>query len=436
MSKEFVLKTLPKAPGVYLFKDAQGTVIYIGKAVSIRDRVSQYFQNKHRDWKVDGLLAEHSTVEHIETKNETEALLLEAQLISKYKPKYNVLLKEGQPFLYLKFSKDPIPVISIVRQKKEKGTYFGPFLHKKDARAVYRFLMQTFRLNLCNKKIENGCLDYHLGLCAGSCKSSFDVAEYMFRMHLAMEALRGNHAIFLEMVKKRISEYNKQMMFEKSKRLQEYLYNLDTIFEAIRTRYHEDKYKDDIFVVTQPVPKESGIATPEEVGQFLQLDKPIKTIDCFDISHFQSSYLVGSCVRFTNGKPDKNMFRRFKIRTLLEQNDYAALQEIVGRRYKEPAELPDLILIDGGKGQLSAVKAILPHALCISLAKREETIFSEQFPEGKKLDMHNQVAKLLIALRDYAHHFAVSYHRLRRKKGLEGADHETRAIHYRKPRTY
>ncbi|BDC35309.1 hypothetical protein Noda2021_12670 [Candidatus Dependentiae bacterium Noda2021] len=268
MSKELTLKMLPKKSGVYLFKDAQGVVIYIGKAISIRDRVSQYFHNRHKDWKVDALLAEHVAVDHIETKNETEALLLEAQLISKYKPKYNVLLKEGQPFLYLMFSKDAIPTISIVRQKKDKGTYFGPFMHKKDARAVYRFLMQTFRLNLCNKKIENGCLDFHLGLCAGSCKSSFDIADYMFRMHLAMEALRGNHEIFLNMVKKRISEYNKQFAFEKSRRLQEYLQNLDTIFETIRTRYSEDKYKDDIFVVTTPAPQEASGVTPKKLHNF------------------------------------------------------------------------------------------------------------------------------------------------------------------------
>ncbi|BDC35310.1 hypothetical protein Noda2021_12680 [Candidatus Dependentiae bacterium Noda2021] len=129
------------------------------------------------------------------------------------------------------------------------------------------------------------------------------------------------------------------------------------------------------------------------------------------------------------------MFRRFKIQTLIEQNDYAALQEIVSRRYKDPTQLPDLVLIDGGKGQLNAVRAILPNALCISLAKREETIFGAQYPEGKKLDLHNQVDRLLIALRDYAHHFAVSYHRLRRKKGLEGPDNETRSIYNSKSRT-
>jgi len=423
MEKKATLHLLPKEPGIYLFKDKAGAVIYIGKAVSIRERVSQYFNRQYTDWKVDSLLAEFQTIEHIITKNEAEALLLEAQLIRQYKPKYNVLLKEGQPFVYLLFTKDDVPSIKIVRSKKEKGTYFGPFLQKKDARAVYRFLIQRFRLNLCNKKIENGCLDFHLGLCAGSCKSNFDVNDYLFRLHLAMEAVRGNHTQFLELIKKRIIEYNKQLAFEKSKHLSDYLHNLDTIFETIRTCFSAHKFSDEVFLATTSMASELTATTMSNVllQEFLGVDKPIRTIDCFDISHFQSSYLVGSCVRFTDGKPDKNKFRRFKITTLQEQNDYAALQEIVVRRYRDRQELPDLILIDGGKGQLSAVRTIIPEALCISLAKKEETVFGDAFMDGKKLDMQTEVGRLLIALRDYAHHFAISYHRLRRKRGLEGA---------------
>ena len=153
----------------------------------------------------------------------------------------------------------------------------------------------------------------------------------------------------------------------------------------------------------------------EQLAQFLGVDTEIKTVDCFDISHFQSRFLVGSCVRFTGGLPEKNKFRRFKIKTLDVQNDYAALQEIVSRRYRE-GDIPDLVLIDGGKGQLSAVTTIIPQAHCISIAKREETIYSNAWRQGRVLDVHDPVAKLLISLRDYAHHFAVSYHKVRRKK--------------------
>lgn len=156
-----------------------------------------------------------------------------------------------------------------------------------------------------------------------------------------------------------------------------------------------------------------------ELQKLLKLDQLPYTIDCFDISHFQSNELVGSCVRFTHGLPDKNNFRRFKIKTLTTQNDYAALQEIVARRYKDPRDIPDLVVIDGGKGQLSAVQQIIPTASCIALAKREERIFGTMIPhDGIVLDPHSEHGKLLIALRDYAHHFAINYHRLRRIKKL------------------
>lgn len=411
-------KAIPKAPGVYYFKNKEGIVIYVGKAKSLHARVFSYFQ-KTSDWKVKALIEEHIDIDYILTKNETEALLLEAQMVKEHQPKFNVLLKHGQPFLYILFTtKEKLPTITIVRNKRQKGTYFGPFLHKRQARGVAYYLQETFRLNICTKKIANGCLDFHLGRCSGSCMVAFDADDYMFRLQLAMDVLKNNHKEFLKNVKEKIKEYNKEMFFEKSKRLNEYLENLDVIFETIKTKFNEEKYATDIFVATTPTSFAFDPQLESELQKFLDVDYPIKSIDCFDISHFQSSYLVGSCVRFINGKPDKNNFRRFKIKTLIEQNDYAALQEIVGRRYRDPVDIPDLIVIDGGKGQLSAIEKILPHAHIISLAKREETVYSKLFPEGKKLDIHTQVGQLLISLRDYAHHFAVSYHKVRRSNDL------------------
>jgi len=409
--------TIPRAAGIYYFKDKDGNVLYVGKAKSLANRVNSYFQKGH-DWKVASLIDEYTSIDYILTKNETEALLLEAQMVKEHQPKYNVLLKEGQPFLYILFTTtNPMPTIEIVRNKGKKGTYFGPFLHKRQARGVAQYLIELFRLKLCNKKIANGCLDYHLGRCAGSCLANFDSSDYIFRINLAMDVLRKDHKKSLKNLKEKISEYNKTFAFEQSKRLNEYLENLDIIFETIETRFHEKKYEHDIFAAMTPTkiaPRDEAL---EQLTEFLQLDKQIKTIDCFDISHFQSSYLVGSCIRFSNGVPDKNNFRRFKIKTLQTQNDYAALQEIVSRRYRNPEEIPDLVVIDGGKGQLSAAQAVLPHAAIISLAKREETVYSNALPEGKKLDIHSPVGQLLIAIRDYAHHFAISYHKLRRKKG-------------------
>jgi len=414
-------KSIPKLTGVYLFKDAQGAFIYIGKAKNLRHRVSSYFQKYHTDWKINQLLNEYADIDYILTPTETESLLLEAELVQKHKPKFNVLLKEGQPFLYILFTPHEIPTVELVRNKKQKGTYFGPFLQKGPARKTYRFLMQTFHLNLCNKKIELGCLDYHIGNCAGSCKPDFDTQDYTFRVSLAKEALKNNQAGFVQNVKDQMKKYCAEFAFEKAKNLNEYLHNVDTIFATLNTHFSAEKFATDIFVVSTPTPyaATSDVTINTELQTFLGFATPVRTVDCFDISHFQSSYLVGSCVRFTDGKPEKHCFRHFKIKTLTEQNDYAALQEIVERRYKNKTDIPDLIVIDGGKGQLSAAQHILPHAPIVSLAKREEILYGPQFPQGIHLDLQTNVGRLLIALRDYAHHFAISYHRLKRKKSLQ-----------------
>lgn len=412
-------KNLPSLPGVYLFKDEHNEILYIGKAKSLKNRVRSYFA-KNTDWKVQALLQEAHDIDHVITNTEVEAMLLEAQLIGEHKPKFNVLLKSGQPFIYIMFTKSELPELKIVRNKKEKGFYFGPFLHKRQARSVAKFLIDTFKLQICNKKIPNGCLDYHIGRCAGACKDQFDPQEYLFRIELAKDALKKNHKRFLKTLNQKMKELTKELAFEKAKKLHQYVLDLDMIFHTLHVKYSHEKYEPSVFIAMHqtkrlPVDKEQ---LAQSLQELLKTEKPIRTIDCFDISHFQSSYLVGSCVRFSNGLPDKNNFRRFKIRTLKEQNDYAALHEIVSRRYKNPDDLPDLVLIDGGKGQLSAVNNLFPQTPFVSLAKREETLFTPLHPDGIVLDVKTPMGKTLIALRDYAHHFAVSYHKLRRHKDI------------------
>ncbi len=411
-------KTLPSLPGIYLFKQ-NDTILYVGKAKCLKKRVTSYFQKKGTDWKIDMLLQEHTHIEHIVTHSESDALLLEAQLIRDNKPKFNVLLKNGQPFLYIMVSSKPLPTLELVRNKKDKGIYFGPFLHKIPARSVYNYVIRVFKLWLCKSSITQGCLDYHLGRCAGNClKENFDKEGYLFRLELVQQLLKGNYKQSLKALETQIKELNKKLEFEKAQHLHQYVQHLEIIFDTLQAKFSEKKYRREIVDRTVP----SVIHNYEQVSQQLQqlfnLPRKPRTIDCFDISHFQSSYIVGSCIRFTNGKPDKNMFRRFRVRTLQKQNDYAALQEIVSRRYKHVSEIPDLVLIDGGKGQLNAVKDIAS-TTCISLAKREERIFSANLQEGIVLDVKTDLGKLLIALRDYAHHFAVSYHRNRRHNALE-----------------
>ena len=409
-------KSLPLSSGVYLFKDRDNQIIYIGKAKSLKKRIASYFQNYEKDWKIKALIDEHSAIDHISTQSEPEALILEAQLIKQHQPKFNVLLKSGQPFLYLLFTRGSISKLELVRNKKKKGIYFGPFLHKKQARSVYTYLLKTFRLEWCKSKIKEGCLRYHIDLCVGNCRDDFDQEEYLFRLELTKDVLKNNYKKSLRDLKERIAQLIKNLEFEKAKHLHEYVQNLDTIFATLKTKFSDKRYEYDVFLATTPIHKrrEPDLTLAEKLKDFLQANKEIKTIDCFDISHFQSSYIVGSCIRFAHGVPDKQNFRRFKIKTLQQQNDYAALQEIVARRYKNPEEIPDLIVIDGGKGQLSSVKKIMPSANIVSLAKREERLFMDRFPNGLVLDQKTELGKLFIALRDYAHHFAISYHRKQR----------------------
>ncbi|MFH1644029.1 MAG: GIY-YIG nuclease family protein [bacterium] len=544
------IKKAPLKPGVYFFKNNKDEILYIGKAKNLKNRISSYFKND--DFKSSAIVSSSSKIDFIETKNELEAMLLEAQLIQSNQPKFNVLLKTGQPFIYLMVTNSKLPELKIVRNKKQKGTYFGPFIEKSHARRVYNFLVRTFQLKICKNKIDQGCLYYHMGICSGSCRKDFDINKYLERLELAKQSLKHGHNNFLKYLQTEIEKHNKKLEFEKSKELNEYLSAFKSVFGSMQTDIAKNRLTDltskDIWILSQdkkslflfkeketalkkqhvfypPLPKyqttlkfkdkwqqedppklyakagfnplewfqsyyqtysspttilinfeiekeqkdlieqflqkwsvfvpqtaalrrdkatenEVKIIKPEtghfsnliklaqikaeqeikkektlskSLQQFLKLSHEVHTIDCFDISHKQGKFMVGSCVRFKDGQPDKNSFRRFKIKTVVGQDDYACLREIVKRRYscfaKASQDKPDLLLIDGGKGQLNAVKDLFPDVEFASLVKREETIFSDKLPNGKKLNLKTFVGQTLIALRDYTHHFAISYHK-------------------------
>jgi excinuclease ABC subunit C len=427
-------KKFPSLPGVYIFKNAAGDVLYIGKARNLKNRIATYFVGSHDDWKMSSLLEQYKMVEYIITKNEIEAMLLEVELIKTYQPHFNTLLKDGDPFLYLgittgdeaKYTKTGLsrylPQLVIVRRKDEVKfkKLFGPFIHKKDVRFVYNYLMITFRLTVCNVKIEEGCLHYHLGQCAGTCKQDFSVKEYQERLMLAQAVLSQNYKVYEKTVQKQIAIHNKNMEFESAQYLTDYLQHAPVIFETIKTRFSASQYFSEIIEKTAPVLKqEIPVDIAIQAQKFLHVDKPIMSIDCFDVSHFQSSYIVGFAARFVEGKSSSSGFRKFLIHGLQRQNDYAALQEIVVRRYAKEQDYPDLILIDGGKGQLHAVRDFIPTTIpVVALAKKEEKLYIPWLAEEKTLSLHDPVGRLLIALRDYAHHGAVSYHKLLRKKGI------------------
>ena len=412
-------KNFPSTSGVYFFKDANNTILYIGKAKNLKNRLMSYFSNQ--DFKVIELLKQAVDIEVITTNNEIEALFLEAQLIKQHQPPFNRLLKAGNPYIYILFSADKLPTISLTRTKRKKGEYFGPFLTKNDANRVVEYLKKNLQLTICNKKIEAGCLQYHINICAGSCKSDFDEQFYTFRLNIARQILSSNYKQAIDDLAKEIQESNKVLNFERSQHLATYQQHLFAIIETLqtlkKTKFNNiATFTDQIHKKIQNIPSStSNIDLLSGLKKRLVLKKIPYTIDCFDISHMQSQSIVGSCVRFLNGIPDKKNFRHFDIKSLIEQNDYAALAEIVARRYRKIENYPDLIIIDGGKGQLNATKHLAGPAEIISLAKREETIF---FPDQEKtvlLDINQAPDRLILQIRDYAHHFAISHHRKKQK---------------------
>lgn len=406
------LLAIPALPGIYIFKNTNQLPIYIGKAKSLKKRVVSYFRPSHADWKTDILVPEIADIEYIVTKNETEALLLEAELVRTHQPKFNVLLKDGQPFVYIMVSQGALAQLKLVRNKKERGQYFGPFLYKGQARAVYHALIDYLQLYVCNKKIAHGCLHYHMGRCAGTCRTDFDISGYKTRLDIAVAVLNGELDVVQKKIYEQIQTYNKKLEFEKAQKLSLLLEQIDAIIALVRLDFKRSRF--DVEISNALRPRDLPDAQlGQQLAHMLGLAQEPVSIDCFDVSHFQGRSLVGSCVRFVNGIPDKNNFRKFIIKTLMQQNDCAALQEIVTRRYRDPAHVPDLILIDGGKGQLHAIQAVMPNACVVSLAKREETVFSAQHAQGLKIDEKLPAGRLLIALRDYAHHVAVSYYRSR-----------------------
>lgn len=399
-------KNLPKNAGVYIFRNKAEQIIYIGKAKSIAKRIASYFNNPD-EFKVGMILQEAITLETIPVESELEALHLEADLIKKYQPKYNTLLKEGNPFIYLFFSQEKIPTISIVRTKRKKGTYIGPFLSKKAAHSVFNFLIETFKLKLCKKKIKHGCLQYHIGICAGYCSPDFDLEFYKLRFELAKYLVNKEPERASIIIDEEIKKASKELKFERAKKLLEYKKNFEIFSQTIqklatmpsRKQKQDDSKNLDLLIAIQ---------------KRLHLKHVPYVIDCFDISHLQSQAIVGSCIRYVDGSPEPNSFRRFQVKTLIQQDDYAALKEIVQRRYKGNKNYPNLIIVDGGKGQINAIKPYIGTAELVGLAKREETIITADLLSYIKLDAHRPEDLLLIQIRDKTHHFAISYHRKKR----------------------
>ncbi|MCM8813743.1 MAG: excinuclease ABC subunit UvrC [Candidatus Omnitrophica bacterium] len=408
MKRPEIIARLPDTPGVYLMKDRQGTVIYIGKAVSLRKRVASYFAAAVPQGKVAAMVRAMADLDFIRTASEAEALLLEAALIKEYRPKYNVAIKDDKAYPWLRVSvREPYPRLQIVRRIKDDGArYFGPYPSAKLLRQAVSLLRRLFPLRTCNAMPERVCLNYHLQQCPGPCAGRIDAQEY--------GATVSNLILFLEGKKQQVlrnvtaaMEAAAALRFETAARLRDQLAGLGAL-SAVRPH----------------APVADQLA---ELQAAAQLAAPPALIEGYDISNTGGREAVGSMVRFRAGHPDKREYRRFRIRDVPGIDDYAMLAEILRRRYggslSGQLSRPDLIVIDGGRGhlqtavrQLQAMSITLP---VISIAKQFEYIHVPWQTTPLVLPRSSKALRLLMRVRDEAHRFAVRYHRtLRGEKTL------------------
>ncbi|NYT05932.1 MAG: excinuclease ABC subunit C [Methanomicrobiales archaeon] len=506
---------LPRLPGCYLFSDADGTVIYVGKAKNLKNRVSSYFQSRERDAKTDHLVTAAAAVDVIVTENEVEALILENNLIKRYQPRYNIDLKDSKNFAYIHISGEAYPRIGIARKARGGGTFYGPFVSAKERDYVLEVLKKTFRLRTCRKMPKRACLRMHIGTCSAPCENRIGREAYAEAVARAAAVLKGQGSDLVRTLEAEMATRAEREEFEAAMLLrdqigairhlterqrvdrrvahdedivnwterdgkvylmlfhvergtlaekQEFVFEAgEGVIEEFIVQYYAENAPPAEIVLPEPAGedvaaylsrlrgKKVTVTVPQrgdkkklldlvakniEIGFFGDLlkqealrkavglpDIPA-VIECFDISHLAGTAMVGSMVQFRQGRPDKRNYRRFRIRTIEGIDDTAAIAEVVRRRYTrlrdEDSPMPDLVIIDGGKGQLRAARdalmAIGVKVPVIAIAKREEEIYlpgmTHALPLGKK-----QKASLFIQeIRDEAHRFALAYNRLLRKK--------------------
>lgn len=407
------VNALPLTSGVYLMKDAQGKVLYVGKAVSLRKRVQSYFRpSKGLLSKTDFLVSEIKDIECIPTDSEAEALILEASLIKKYRTKYNVELRDDKSYPCIEITNEIFPRIGIVRPRdhefrKTKGSrFYGPYVNAKLIREALTIIRKIFPFRTCEPFPDKECLDFHIGLCEAPCIQNVSAKDYAKNIRNVRLILEGKKDILYRNLKKEMEQLSRDKKFEEAARVRDQLRAISALYSGTKDiNYYKET---------------------EQLQRVLHLPRRPERIEAFDISNIMGQQAVGSMVSFFNGKPDKSNYRRFRIREVEGIDDFEMIAEVVRRRYRrlrnEGLPFPDLIVIDGGKGQLSAAReelfSLRVDIPLISLAKREEEVFLPGRRIPVILSRESLALKLLQRIRDEAHRFALSYHRKLRGKSV------------------
>jgi len=424
---------LPHACGVYIMRDGAGEILYIGKAIDLAKRVSHYFTPRtgFQEYKNSILTPLVRKIDYIACESEREALLLEQRLVKKHMPFFNVTLKDDKSYPYVKVSmNEDFPRVYLVRRKLDDGAvYFGPFPKVRPVRHLLRYLWvhHYFPLRPCRwdfsmekpldpRKI-NSCLYYHTGECPAPCAGLVQLEEYRRYAQDVIAFFKGDYEELLERFTAEMKAASERLDYERAAQLRDNIAAISQMGQRVRVE-----------AITE-ADVAGNVATSRSVTdlqQALGLPNPPFHVECFDISHFQGHQMVASMVCFKGGAPNKDHYRRFKIRTVKGVDDFASMAEVVRRRYKrvmaDGERMPDLILIDGGKGQLHAAQAAMKEigakAPLASLAKRIEEVFMPGKEESIILAPNRPALHLLQRLRDEAHRFGITYHRLLRGKDL------------------
>lgn len=403
------LQSLPLSSGVYLMKDKDGVIIYVGKAISLRKRVQSYFRKETGSFKTDLLVAAIDSIDFINTASEAEALILEASLVKKYLPKYNIELKDSKTYPHIQITKEEFPLISVVRlnsqkAKRVKADYYGPYTSPALIREALIIIRKIFHSRSCEHLPNKACLDYHIGLCDAPCIGNITPEDYRKNIRRVEYILEGRKDELLKSLHEDMEVLARAKNYEQAAKVRDQIRAIGALYSStMDVNYFKEA---------------------EQLERALDLKRAPSRIECFDISNIMGNQAVGSMVSFLNGRPDKSNYRRFKIKMVEGIDDFKMMAEVVRRRYtrlkNESAIFPDLIIVDGGKGQLSAaaeeLKALEVVIPLISLAKREEEVFVPGRRNSIILSKDSLGLRLLQRVRDEAHRFAVSYHRLLRSK--------------------
>lgn len=431
------LTRLPKTPGIYFHKDKNGKIIYIGKAAKLNNRVRQYFQTKRiKDPKTELLISEIADMDWIELPSETDALFLEAEMVRRYMPRYNILLRDDKSTSYIRINlKDHAPSVTLTRRPIDDGAqYFGPYLVAGPVRKALRILRKSFPFSTHGQLPSRACLQYHLGLCPGPETDQYDRKVYLKNLKKLILYIRGNSNQVIRSVEKEMQSVAKLKKYEQAAILRTRFNNLKSLRLQVifGDRENIDLSKDHALY---------------ELTQLLSLPTLPRRIEGFDISHMSGSDLAASMVVFTNGVVNKTAYRKFKMNAP-GNDDYLHMKEVIGRRFN-PKNIKawgqsDLVLIDGGKGQLSAaIEARNRLGLdvpIIGLVKKFEEIVIDNRQSFVKIDQtylkslkgyekttsvnftslllppDSHLIKLLQRIRNESHRFAISYHNVLKRK--------------------